>query len=137
MNPKTKEILTFYPYGGKNSLSPGSVHTISEDRDGNLWFGHYKSGIDILNPTTGKFKRLSVSSEINDSITENSVYSIFKDSQQQIWVGTRLGVYRYSYEKQILEPFLTKELGNAFIYKIFEDNTGKIWFCIRLGGGLA
>ncbi|QGY46780.1 response regulator [Maribellus comscasis] len=133
-NTEKKEILDYYQHQEKNSLSSNNIHAICEDKNGNIWFGHFMTGIDIYNPRTGKFRNISILPDIKYSITENSVYSIYKDSKENIWVGTRKGVYLYDYDTQELKPIKQEELGQLFIYSILEDNHGNMWFCIRHGG---
>jgi len=133
---KTKKIIKNFQHEVTNSLSSNNIHAISEDKDGNIWFGHFMTGIDIYNPTTCNFRNISIKPNVKYGIMENSVPSIYKDSQKQMWIGTRAGVYQYNYETKTLLPFHSEELGNAFIYNIIEDHLGNMWFCI-LNGGIA
>ena len=133
-DPKTKNIFNNWKKGTDNALSSNNIHAICEDRDGNIWFGHFMTGIDIYNPSNGNFRNISIRPDIKYSITQNSVYSIIKDSKGKIWVGTRLGVYNYDYQKDELIPFKQDDLGENFIYNITEDRTGRMWFCTRHGG---
>ncbi len=133
-NPKTKNIIEYIQHEKRDGLSSNNIHSICEDKYGNILFGHFMTGIDIYNPRTGKFRNISIRPDIKYSITGNSVYSIFKDSHEQIWVGTRNGIYFYDDEKGKLLPFKQEELDQLFIYNIMEDSSGKMWFCIRFGG---
>ncbi|WP_163326073.1 hybrid sensor histidine kinase/response regulator transcription factor [Draconibacterium mangrovi] len=133
-NTETKEILNYYQHRGSEGLSSNNIHAICEDRNGDIWFGHFMTGIDIFNPKTKRFKNISILPDVRYSITENSVYSIYKDSKNDIWVGTRQGVYKYNYQTEQLMPVKNAELGQLFIYNILEDSSENIWFCIRHGG---
>ncbi|MGQ8338250.1 two-component regulator propeller domain-containing protein [Sunxiuqinia sp. A32] len=131
---KTKNIIKYYQHSEGNSLSSNNVHSICEDKNGNMWFGHFMTGVDIYNPTTGTFRNISIVPTIKYSFSENSVSFIFQDSKQQIWVGTRRGVYLYDYASEELVPFKQEVFGNNFLYDIIEDSHGYIWFCRRYGG---
>lgn len=133
-NTETKEILKYYQHKGNDGLSSNNIHAICEDKNGNIWFGHFMTGIDIFNPKTNRFKNVSILPDVRYSISENSVYSIYKDSKNDIWVGTRQGAYKYDYQTEKLVPVNKKELSNLFIYNILEDRSGNMWFCIRHGG---
>ena len=133
-NTKSKTIINYYQHQDGNSLSSNNIHAICEDRNGNVWFGHFMTGIDIYSPTTKKFRNISILPGVKYSIDENSVYSIYKDSKNRIWVGTRKGVYLYDYQTDRLIPFKKEDLGDNFIYDILEDKMGQFWFCIRHGG---
>jgi len=60
---------------------------ICEDGSGDIWAGTYSSGIYVLDPETGK-TRIHYSGE---SKTPNApgkfIFDIFKDSQDDIWIG--------------------------------------------------
>jgi ligand-binding sensor domain-containing protein/signal transduction histidine kinase/DNA-binding response OmpR family regulator len=133
-NTKTKNIIKYFQHVEGNSLSSNNIHAICEDKYGNILFGHFMTGIDIYNPGTGKFRNIPLEPDIKYSITENSVYCIYKDSHDQIWVGSRMGIYLYDDEKGKLLPFKKDELSQFFIYNIIEDSSGKMWFSIRFGG---
>ncbi|KJF45330.1 hybrid sensor histidine kinase/response regulator transcription factor [Draconibacterium sediminis] len=130
----TKEIIKYYQHKGNEGLSSNNIHAICEDKNGNIWFGHFMTGIDIFDPKTSRFKNISILPNVRYSISENSVYSVYKDSKNDIWVGTRKGVYVYDYQTEKLVPVKKNELGQLFIYNILEDSSGKVWFCIRHGG---
>lgn len=134
---KTMTIRDYYQHGGTNSLSSNNIHSICEDNHGNIWFGNFMAGIDILNPRTGQFRNVLLVPNEKYSIEYNAVYSIFKDMNGQLWIGARQGIYLYDESTDKLVQFKPDELGGRFIYDILEDKTGKIWFCLRFGGTAA
>lgn len=134
LDPETKKIIEYFQYKPVNGLSSNNIHTICEDKYGRIWFGHYMTGIDIYNPISKKFRNLSLNPDEKFSITGNSVYCIFKDAKQRIWIGNREGVFIYDYETDKLQPFKANEIGINFIYNISEDRSGKMWFSCHHGG---
>ena len=68
------------------------------------------------------------------SFNPYGIYSIFKDSRENVWFGTsNLGIYHYDgnriswmYEEQLTN---TPEGGAFGIRSIAEDNDGYIWIC--------
>lgn len=65
-----------------------------------LWIGTYGDGIQILNTQTGEIKSYNTT----NGLDENSIYSIFKDSQGQIWTGSMNGICQYDAQKQHFTP---------------------------------
>ena len=66
-----------------------------------------------------------------NGLDENSIYSIFKDSQGQIWTGSMNGICQYDAQKQHFTPIKHLE---ALIIEIVEDAKGNL--CIGTSQGL-
>lgn len=93
-----------------------------------LWIGTYGDGIQILNTQTGEIKSYNTT----NGLDENSIYSIFKDSQGQIWTGSMNGICQYDAQKQHFTPIKHLE---ALIIEIVEDAKGNLWIATQ-GKGL-
>ncbi|MBX7205302.1 MAG: hypothetical protein K1X81_07740 [Bacteroidia bacterium] len=81
-----------------------------------------------------KFVRYNV----DDGLSQSSVYSIFQDSKGFMWFGTGDGLNRFDGYR--FESFKTGQrtkpgLSNSFITaKALEDKNGNLWFGTRSGG---
>ena len=67
-----------------------NAYSFLEDHDGNIWMGTKEDGIYLLKRNTKDSYSVHQFSHQPDnpySLSGNSVYSIFQDSQQRIWVG--------------------------------------------------
>lgn len=123
-NPSTMQFLDF---NGREELNKHNLHALCMvDKD--LWIGTYGDGIQILNTQTGVIKSYSTS----DGLDENSIYSIFKDSQGQIWTGSMNGICQYDAPKQRFTPIKYLE---ALVIEIAEDAKGNLWIATQ-GKGL-
>lgn len=123
-NPSTMQFLDF---NGREKLNKHNLHALCMvDKD--LWIGTYGDGIQILNTQTGVIKSYSTS----DGLDENSIYSIFKDSQGQIWTGSMNGICQYDAQKQRFTPIKYLE---ALVIEIAEDAKGNLWIATQ-GKGL-
>lgn len=123
-NPSTMQFLDF---NGREKLNKHNLHALCMvDKD--LWIGTYGDGIQILNTQTGVIKSYSTS----DGLDENSIYSIFKDGQGQIWTGSMNGICQYDAPKQRFTPIKYLE---ALVIEIAEDAKGNLWIATQ-GKGL-
>ncbi|MBD0832999.1 two-component regulator propeller domain-containing protein [Aestuariibaculum sediminum] len=72
-----------------------SVWNIKEDGYGNIWVGN-RVGITIYDSDLNIVKELSPVSQTN--ILANSTKAIFKDINNDMWVGTINGLFKYDYD---------------------------------------
>ena len=84
---------------------------------------------------TGTY-RIYSSSEKENSLLSNDIYSIFKDSDDAIWIGTSSGLNRYDPENDAFER-VCPELIARQVNDICEDYLGNIWLAVVGGGFIA
>lgn len=63
------------------------------DQHNNLWVGSWGYGLARVHATDGSIDRFSGAPD--DALASNFVQTLFKDQQQQLWVGTTSGINRY------------------------------------------
>ncbi|MBW8051082.1 MAG: PAS domain S-box protein [Cytophagales bacterium] len=76
-------------------LSNNLVYTVFEDRQGNIWFGTYESGVTKLNVSQNKGRDPSPQFTYyteKDGLANNTVRTIYQDSKGYLWFGTKGGV---------------------------------------------
>ena len=103
-----------------------SVHAITEDKNGNIWFGTY---FGIVKYDGKTFK--SYTEENGLSNTKVGRKSILTGQSGTIWVGTQGGVFRYNLAADSLggQCFSLFDLLPPINVKdIMEDNLGNLWF---------
>ncbi|MBN2007764.1 response regulator [candidate division KSB1 bacterium] len=76
-----------------HSISKGAVLALLDDRDGNLWIGIENGGISRLNlqhfnEKNPHFTHYLHNPADNFSISNNSIYSLYRDNEGTVWVGT-------------------------------------------------
>ena len=76
-----------------------------------------------------KFRSLT----INDGLSDNSVYVVYKDSRGFLWIGTHVGLNRYDgfRFKHFFEG--PDAIPDNSINDIFEDSQGRLWIHTPLG----
>lgn len=96
-----------------------------------LWVGT-ESGIYILNIITHEFTNLRHQNNIQHSISDNAIYSIHKDREGGLWVGTYFGgIDYYSDQYKLFQKYYPRENLNSISgYRVREFCTapnGNIW----------
>lgn len=81
-------------------------------------------------PREGKANYYFRSLQVEDGLSQNSVYAIFQDRQGYIWFGTQDGLNRY--DGQTFKVFKkntrdAQSLGNNTVTAIAEDQQGNLW----------
>ncbi|HAJ98784.1 MAG TPA: hybrid sensor histidine kinase/response regulator [Bacteroidales bacterium] len=76
-------------------LARSRIHSITKDREGNLWLGVFLKGAAMIPGRTNNFNTLSYQQFADNGIGSGSIMSIAQDRQNQIWVGTDTdGIYQ-------------------------------------------
>ena len=68
--------------------------SVFEDREGNIWVGTATTGVNRFQRKPLPFKRYRHEADNPQSLLRTSVTSVYADSQENIWVGSALGVTR-------------------------------------------
>ncbi|MDA3882230.1 MAG: SpoIIE family protein phosphatase [Bacteroidales bacterium] len=132
-----KETGLFYPVTSTNN----DVMTMKKDINGNIWVGTYYGGIDVINPQTEKYRRITYNSVSENSLSSNIVMSLCEDTVYDImYIGTRAGglnLYDMNAQKVIgIETIRDDEysiLGNDII-SLLKDKSGVIWLGTETAG---
>ncbi|MDB5143635.1 MAG: hypothetical protein JWQ66_2348 [Mucilaginibacter sp.] len=107
------------------SISNNNITSIVRDNDNTIWIATFGGGINKYNAETGAFEHYSC---VNSSNTDNSVWKLYKDDENNIWAGTcfwRGLTYKLNRAAHKFEPF-NEELNN--VISINEDREGHLWF---------
>jgi len=84
------------------------------------------NGLHRFNPETNRIDRHFTT---EDGLASNIVQSVYEDSQQRVWVGSRSGgIHRLHNHLELERLELPPEFENAEFNSILEDSRGNIWF---------
>lgn len=123
-NTQTKTFKNYLPEVGRNSLSYHNIHALCMDED-NLWIGTYAGGLNVLNTKTGKFKLYQSDPADKNSLDMNSLYSIYKDNKNNIWVGTMQSISLYNRSD---DNFIRMKETGTTTCDIIQDKDNNLWF---------
>ncbi|MBS9525726.1 response regulator [Litoribacter alkaliphilus] len=125
-NPKTKKVTHFSYGNGNRQLSYHNIHGLM-NHNNKLWISSHSMDLrlDLLDLNTLEVQKVN-QSKIQNPLYDSDIFSIYKDSKSQIWIGTISGVYRV--DEATLTFDFVEEIGIPFTLDILEDSMGQLWF---------
>ena len=118
-------------------ISNGIVRTIEEDGMHRMWIGT-EGGVTIIYPD-GRIVQLRHEAKNGMSLSDNAIYKILCDKNQNIWIGSYFGGVDYLLSQtggfHWIEPGLgTNELKSRVVRMIIEPQPGIFWLAMEDGG---
>ncbi|WP_343302904.1 two-component regulator propeller domain-containing protein [Chitinophaga niabensis] len=107
------------------------VRSLLKVNDTAYWVGT-ESGLYILNSRTNSIQHICKVPHDQYSLTDNAIYSICKDKEGGIWVGTFFGgINYYAHHTIAFEKFFPTSASNSIegnvVREMVQDKYGKIW----------
>ena len=150
-NMNVSRVINFNKNNTNGNLLTNKISQIYKDGKGDLWMGSFFDPIGLMRFTpTKKYASLGPidyfknNSEDSNSLTFNKIASIYEDSNETLWVGTKKGLNRITRDEnnlpsQISQIFHdkndTNSLSNNNVFAIHEDSENNLWVG-TFGGGL-
>jgi ligand-binding sensor domain-containing protein/signal transduction histidine kinase/DNA-binding response OmpR family regulator len=100
-----------------------NLHALMMDGD-NLWIGTFSRGIDVYNTRSRSITNHRFDMRDENTIDDDCVFSIYKTSGGDIYVGTAMGLNRFD---RSTGRFVRIPRARAFIYDMQEDGRGNLW----------
>jgi ligand-binding sensor domain-containing protein/DNA-binding response OmpR family regulator/nitrogen-specific signal transduction histidine kinase len=130
------DIDIYNPQNGEFRHLKTEINTSSHhDRIITLFFdgdkilaGYFKKGLDVISLNSMQIKHYSAEQL---GLNEPSVFAIYKDRFDRIWIGNGWGVF---IADNITDKF-TPQPQTGFIYDIVEDSEGYVWIA-SIGNGV-
>ena len=123
--PNSKSIDStklFTTYNKSHGLSNNVVFSITEDNNGNIWFGTYGGGVCRFNGDA------FVTFNAQQGLASNAVFTIAEDKNQDLWFGTYGGGVT-KYNGKSFETYnVSQGLVNNTVWAITKDRKNNLWF---------
>ncbi len=114
----------------KQALTPPvSIQNITEDTEGNIWFGTYGHGLKKLNRNTNLIEDYDFDPRIPGTFSSSRIASLACDSGGSLWIGTgHSGVFRYHPATGTYTTFTQSDgLINNDILSLIIDDRNSLW----------
>lgn len=134
---KRDGVLRQVPNSDQHVVS-NQIREFVEDEQQNIWFGTF-DGLQVYNPYTEVFRSFRAENRPG-TLTHSSVFSLYKDRQGTIWIGTYYGGINYfNQTKDIFFYYAYDEkrpdcLNFPFVGNMLEDRERNLWICTDGGG---
>ncbi|MEO6285725.1 MAG: two-component regulator propeller domain-containing protein [Dyadobacter sp.] len=115
-----------------NSLASDNIRAVCPTRDGLVWTGGWSSGLDCLNPESGKITHHPLIKGKQYRYEDNAISALLEDHLGNLWVGTVGGLYRLEKKTGNFIAYLSvaknaRTLSHSHISSIYEDRQGTLW----------
>lgn len=130
-NPLKEQLEDYKINSAPVDFSEGKIHSIMEDRDGNLWIGLFQKGIVLVPKQENLFEYYGYKSIYYNPIGQGCVMSVFQDHNRHLWVGTdNEGLYELGTDGKRLRHYSPDYSENSVpktIICLFEDSEQNLW----------
>lgn len=113
--------VSFYNITADNSthgVSSNNIRSLLQDSFGNIWIGNYSSGINFISHTPNMFNVLPYLNNKGEHLKHKSVWGMYKDSQEQLWLGGENELALFQKNKLIktfdISSYLSRPYGQIF-----------------------
>jgi len=136
----SNNIIKYFNNPGKpNSLIHNNIMSVYKDHLGAVWIGTNHTGLNRMDPATGKFDVFQYDISDSNSISNNGITTICEDKNRNLWFGTWWGLNRFDRRSGKFERFLhvpgnPNSIPHDLIWVIFEDSKGMLWIGTDGGG---
>lgn len=123
--------------GNDKTISSDRIMALHVDDEGDLWIGTQGGGLNIRN-SDDEFVHFSPQGD--HKLSANTIWTIFKDSGNRYWLGTREhGLIQFDKKKgEIIkynhDPGDENSLPSNNIRSITEDDNGNLWIATEANG---
>ncbi|MCR5840981.1 MAG: response regulator [Bacteroidales bacterium] len=112
-----------------------NVHSILQDRDGNIWLAAYRRGVIMIPAETVAFHYLGSRSHVANVIGSMPVSSLLADRDGNLWVGTQGdGIYQLDAKLSLLKHYSVEEGYPSEVLDMAKDRDGNLWFASLTSG---
>ena len=111
------------------------IHSLLEDKNGQLWIGTMGNGLFCYNIVTRKLVNFIYNPNNKKSISSNFVTTVFEDSNGNKWFGTEGGgLCKFILADSSFTSYTLKDgLPGNTIFKILEDSLKNLWITTSKG----
>lgn len=123
----------------RKSISSDNVTFITETSSGDLWCGTFGGGLNYIhleNNNIGAVANVRFESYLEkDGLSDNTIYNLLTDSQDNIWMSTNRGLSKYDTKQKTFFNYDMKDglQNNEFDQGAYVDNEGNLVFGGTIG----
>ncbi len=101
-----------------HSLSDNVILSLYEDKDGLMWVGTERGGLNQYDPKTGEMTHYDL---------DDAIHAIFEDQSGTLWLGTDNGVTKLDRQTGDIVHAQNHLVDDELVLAILEDQSGEFW----------
>ena len=141
-NPLTENFTTLRTDRSKLRFSKfNSQLAFYKDSSGTQWIGGQakNTGLERIDKKTGKVTFYKHDPSNPYSLSDDRVYSVYRDRSGNLWVGTQNGLDKLDEKTGRFTHFKNKQgdpnsISDNWVWPIYEDSQGNLWVGTHNGG---
>lgn len=139
-NEVTGKYLKVDP--GKINVTPENRNCLLRDHNNHIWIGTEIQGLYRYKPETDTLEHFEPDELDNNTISDNTVFSLFEDNTGVLWIGTfsyglnKVDFYRKEFIHFRKIPYKKNALSGDVISSIHGLNPNELWVGLDIGGGI-
>jgi signal transduction histidine kinase/ligand-binding sensor domain-containing protein/DNA-binding response OmpR family regulator len=139
-DPATRQVTHLIADGRLNSISNENFNAVLEDREGRIWLGSQRGGINVIDRQKDRFATIAHDPLNTNSLVNNYVFAFYEMEDGRIWVGSEFGGISLwdrrnnQFTNFKYNPHNTAGISNNFITSIQQDHEGDVWIATYWGG---
>jgi signal transduction histidine kinase/ligand-binding sensor domain-containing protein/DNA-binding response OmpR family regulator len=131
-----KRFKNIQPDNSNGIFKSSRIMSFAEDSEGTIWIGSFLSGLYSFNPYTGDFVHHQEKALREQYIDSKNIRKVLVDYKDNIWLGTRTGLFKVSNIKtqpkvESYNALISKDLNTTtkfnIITTLYEDKKKNIW----------
>jgi len=127
------ENESFVTYKQDKKSDYEQYFNITEDRTGSLWMGSF-GGVNRFDPKTGQFAVYAHKARDPNSLSNDTVTSVYVDHSGTVWVSTENGLDKFNRENGTFTHYFVKDgLPSNEVSCVLEDQSGVLWMSTNRG----
>ncbi|MBT1688046.1 two-component regulator propeller domain-containing protein [Dawidia soli] len=128
---------SFTTYDKHNGLGDNSVWALYPEGD-LLWIGTNHGGLQLLDTRSNTFRSFTNTLKNPRTISSNTIRCIYRDSRQQLWVGTVSGLNVFHERNGTFTTYYHDDgagsISSDNVVCMYEDSEKNLWFGTHGGG---
>ncbi|RDC61829.1 Histidine kinase [Adhaeribacter pallidiroseus] len=141
LNAQEQVFSHYYRNAPALKLNNDLVRSVVQEPNGKIWVGTDHGGINVIDKATKTVDYLLQNLDEEQSISQNSIYALYRDRAGIMWVGTFKAGISYYHPNSIKFPVYRHQASNPGslpfndVNRFVEDAQGNIYIGTN-GGGL-
>ena len=116
------------------TLISNRIVSFSEDSKGIIWIGTFLGGLLSYDLKTNALKHFNGEAFQNAGLHNGNIRKVVVDKDDNVWLGTRRGIYRYNQKNNSVSAFNDEikaasegAISTFIVFSLYEDTNKNIW----------